>query len=150
MINTLKSKNIVIASKTVKKNKNITIGKIILFIFKLVAITIILFFVINNMLKPLVINNQLNKQIEQTKQVEHTDNKKQSGKNEKHSNEKRRQSAKEKYDKLKKEYDKLHNKRQKEPSDKKILKKIENQLKHLKKKIDFKGENHSNKGKGYK
>lgn len=46
------------------------------------------------------------------------------------------------------QYDKLNLKQNKTPEDKKSLKKLENQVKHWKKKQDFTGENHSMNAKG--
>ena len=68
---------------------------------------------------------------------------KSSGKNEKHSSLKAKESARQKYQDIKSQYDKLNLKQNKTPEDKKSLKKLENQVKHWKKKQDFTGENHS-------
>ena len=73
---------------------------------------------------------------------------KSSGKNEKHSSLKAKESARQKYQDIKSQYDKLNLKQNKTPEDKKSLKKLENQVKHWKKKQDFTGENHSMNAKG--
>ena len=73
---------------------------------------------------------------------------KSSGKNEKHSSLKAKGSARQKYQDIKSQYDKLNLKQNKTPEDKKSLKKLENQVKHWKKKQDFTGENHSMNAKG--
>jgi|GEM_PF-6607068 len=73
---------------------------------------------------------------------------KSSGKNGKHANEKARQVAKEKYEAAKKELDALKSKPNKTKDDKKLLIKLENQVKQLKKKADFTGENHNQNSKG--
>ena len=71
-----------------------------------------------------------------------------SGRNEPHSNLKARESASLKYQEAKSQYDKLNLKKNKSPEEKKLLKKLENQAKHWKKKQDFSGENHSMNAKG--
>ena len=68
--------------------------------------------------------------------------------NEKHSSLKAKESARQKYQDIKSQYDKLNLKQNKTPEDKKSLKKLENQVKHWKKKQDFTGENHSMNAKG--
>ena len=73
---------------------------------------------------------------------------KSSGKNEKHSSLKAKESARQKYQDIKSQYDKLNLKQNKTPEDKKSLKKLDNQVKHWKKKQDFTGENHSMNAKG--
>ena len=73
---------------------------------------------------------------------------KSSGKNEKHSSLKAKESARQKYQDIKSQYDKFNLKQNKTPEDKKSLKKLENQVKHWKKKQDFTGENHSMNAKG--
>ncbi len=77
-----------------------------------------------------------------------TEHSKTSGKNGKHANVKARNVAKEKYDQVKRDYDELLKKPNKTKADKRQLEKLSKQLKHWKKKKDFKGENHSQKPKG--
>ena len=82
---------------------------------------------------------------EPTEQTEHS---KSSGKNGQHANQKARKAAKEKYDQLKKEYDSLNQQPNKTKADKKTLEQLKRQLRHWKKKADFKGTNHSRNAKG--
>ena len=69
------------------------------------------------------------------------------GKNANHANQKARGSAEQEYQKVKQEYDALDKKRMKTPDDKKLLDKLEKQMKHWKKKKDWGGEHHSQKAK---
>jgi len=69
------------------------------------------------------------------------------GKNANHANQKARQSAEQEYQKVKQEYEALDKKRMKTPDDKKLLDKLEKQMKHWKKKKDWGGEHHSQKPK---
>lgn len=73
---------------------------------------------------------------------------KSSGRNGKHSNPKARQSADDKYQKIKEEWQQLKAKTNKSPEDKKLQQQLEKQVKHLEKKKNWKGENHSQKNKG--
>jgi len=70
------------------------------------------------------------------------------GKNSPHANQKAKASAKEQYEAKKAELDALKSKPNKSPQDKKDLVKLENQVKQLKSKADFNGENHSRNAKG--
>jgi len=70
------------------------------------------------------------------------------GKNSTHANQKAKASAKEQYEAKKAELDALKSKPNKSPQDKKDLVKLENQVKQLKSKADFNGENHSRNAKG--
>ncbi|MGJ8661627.1 MAG: RHS repeat domain-containing protein, partial [Bacteroidota bacterium] len=70
------------------------------------------------------------------------------GKNGQHANQKAKQSALEKYESLKKEFESLRSKPNKSKSDNALLKKLEKQVKHLKQKADYGGENHSRTAKG--
>jgi RHS repeat-associated protein len=70
------------------------------------------------------------------------------GKNGQHANQKAKQSAEQKYNELKSEYDALKSKPNKSPADKKLLKKLEGQVKQQQMKKDFSGENHSRNAKG--
>lgn len=69
------------------------------------------------------------------------------GKNANHANQKARESAEQEYQKVKQEYEALDKKRMKTPDDKKLLDKLEKQMKHWKKKKDWGGEHHSQKPK---
>lgn len=69
------------------------------------------------------------------------------GKNANHANQKARQSAEQEYQKIKQEYEALDKKRMKTPDDKKLLDKLEKQMKHWKKKKDWGGVHHSQKPK---
>ena len=75
-------------------------------------------------------------------------NKKGGGKNSPHANQRAKQSAGEKYNEKKQEYENLNSKPNKTKEDKSQLKKLEGQLKQLRNKKDFKGENHSRNAKG--
>jgi hypothetical protein len=70
------------------------------------------------------------------------------GKNASHANMKRRDVARERYDVEKAKLDELKKKSNKTPADKEALEKLERQVKHLKRKVDFTGEQHSQKAKG--
>lgn len=69
------------------------------------------------------------------------------GKNANHANPKAKQSAEQEYQKIRQEYEALDKKRMKTPDDKKLLDKLEKQMKHWKKKKDWSGEHHSQKPK---
>ena len=69
------------------------------------------------------------------------------GKNANHANQKAKQSAEQEYQKVKQEFEALDKKRMKTPDDKKLLDKLEKQMKHWKKKKDWGGEHHSQKPK---
>lgn len=71
-----------------------------------------------------------------------------SGRNEQHANQKARESAEQQLEKLKQAFDKLNAKTSKTKSDNATLQKLDKQLKHWRKKKDWKGENHSQKHKG--
>ena len=71
-----------------------------------------------------------------------------SGRNGKHANEKAREAAERQLEKLKQGFDKLNAKTSKTKSDNAALQKLDKQLKHWRKKKDWKGENHSRKHKG--
>lgn len=73
---------------------------------------------------------------------------KSSGRNGKHSNPKARKSAEDQYQKVKEEWQQLKAKTNKSPEDKKLQQQLEKQVKHLEKKKNWKGENHSQKNKG--
>lgn len=73
---------------------------------------------------------------------------KSSGRNGKHSNPKARKSAEDQYQKVKKEWQQLKAKTNKSPEDKQLQQQLEKQVKHLEKKKNWKGENHSQKSKG--
>lgn len=75
------------------------------------------------------------------------ENAKQSGKNEPHANQKAKESAAEKYAQLQKEFETLKQKPKKDKNDNDKLEKLKKQLKHWKRKMEFKGENHSQKAK---
>lgn len=70
------------------------------------------------------------------------------GKNAAHANQKAREAAEKRYQEAKQEYEQMKSKPNKTPEDKKQLKKLENTVKSEKKKMDFTGENHSQKAKG--
>ena len=74
---------------------------------------------------------------------------KDAGKNGKHVNQKAVASAKVKYESIRESYQQLKQKSNKSKADKQTLKKLQRQLKHWQKKKDFKGENHSQRQKGY-
>jgi len=71
-----------------------------------------------------------------------------SNKNSPHANQKAKEAAKKEYEKTKEEYDKLYKKPNKTPNDKNNIEKLKRVLKHLKEKMDFKGETHSRNAKG--
>lgn len=73
---------------------------------------------------------------------------KSSGRNEAHANQKARESAERQLEKLKQAFDKLNSKASKTKSDNATLQKLDKQLKHWRKKKNWKGENHSQKHKG--
>ncbi len=73
---------------------------------------------------------------------------KSSGKNEKHANQKVREIAEEAYQKAKQAFEQLLKKPNKTPDDKKLLKKLQREIAHWRKKKDWTGENHSQKNKG--
>ena len=85
----------------------------------------------------------------QIEQAEVTENLKDAGKNGKHVNQKAKVSAALKYEMIREHYQKLKEKPNKSTVDKKSLKKLQRQLKHWKKKMDFNGENHSQRSKGF-
>ena len=72
---------------------------------------------------------------------------KSSGRNGKHSNVDARESAEEQYQKVREEWLKVKSKAQKSPEDR-LQQQLEKQVKHLEKKKNWKGENHSQKHKG--
>ena len=74
---------------------------------------------------------------------------KSSGKNEKHANPKARETAEQEYEKVKEQLQEWNRKPNKTPDDKKIIKRLRKTLERLRKKKDFSGENHSQKGKGF-
>lgn len=71
------------------------------------------------------------------------------GKNGKHANGKAREAAAEKAEKIKEELDMLQKKiGVKSPEDKALIQKLQDQLAHWRRKAQWKGEHHSQKGKG--
>jgi len=77
------------------------------------------------------------------------DTKKGGGKNDKHANQKRRDVAEKEYNEAKKEFDELRKKPNKTKEEAQILDKLKNKIKALKRKMDFTGENHSQKSKSF-
>lgn len=70
------------------------------------------------------------------------------GKNAPHANQKVRDNAADQYRQVKEEFESWDKKPNKTPKDKEFIKKLRRQLERLKKRMDFKGENHSQKHKG--
>jgi hypothetical protein len=94
-----------------------------------------------------------NEYIRRNKTEKEEVNGKSSGRNGKHANPKARESAEQNYQRVKEEIDRLQNPRpgrspEKTPEEKELLKKLQKQLEHWKRKKDWTGENHSRKAKG--
>jgi hypothetical protein len=70
------------------------------------------------------------------------------GKNAPHANQERKEAARERYESTKKELEDLQHKRNKTKEDKEWLERLHRQMKHLKRQVDFSGENHSQRAKG--
>lgn len=70
------------------------------------------------------------------------------GKNAPHANQNAKKAAEEAYNKAKEAYDQLFKKPNKTPEEKTLLDKLKKQVEHWRKKKDWNGENHSQKGKG--
>jgi hypothetical protein len=71
------------------------------------------------------------------------------GKNGKHANQDAKREAERKYLEIKEKLVVARLKPNKTPADKESIKKLENKVKKAKKDMEFSGENHSQKGKGY-
>ncbi len=96
-----------------------------------------------------MVTDEANKENETaTEKQEQTDIKKGGGKNDKHANSKKKESAKEKYENAKKELERLNQIPNKSDQEKLQVELAKRQVKHWKQKMDFAGENHSQKMKG--